>query len=206
MTRCLRKLWCVWLLVPALITACSTTQIKAAWKDPAYLERPNKIMVVSVTKSPLKRRIFEDEFVRQIKAQGTDAIASYTFLPDSKDGDQARIAETVKKQGADAVLITRLVSKKTVKIQVPGTIYYPPRHYGKWRDYYSHGYQAVYMPGYVAEDEYALMETNLYDADNDKLVWAATSETEVNGSDQERIKSYIGIMVNTMIEQNVLNR
>ena len=206
MTQYLRKLQCVWLLIPVLITACSTTQIKAVWKDPSYLEHPNRIMVVSVAKSPLKRRIFEDEFVRQLRARGTDAIASYSFLPDSKDGDQARIAKTVKEQGADAVLITRLVSKKTVKVQVPGTVYYPPRHYGKWRDYYSQGYQAVYMPGYVAEDEYALMETNLYDAHNDNLIWAATSETEVNGSDQNRIKSYIGIMVNTMVEQNVLNR
>ena len=206
MTRYSRKQIFFWLLITVLIAACSTTQIKSAWKDPAYLEHPNRVMVLSVTKSPLNRRVFEDEFVQQLKARGTDAIASYSVLPDSKEEDQARIANAVKEQRADAVLITRLVSKKTVKVQVPGAVYYPPRYYGKWRDYYSYGYQAVYTPGYVTEDEYAIMETNLYDARTDNLIWAATSETVVNGSGQNRIKSYIGIMVNTMVEQNVLNR
>lgn len=206
MARFLRNPLCYAWLIAALLTACGTTQLKSVWKDPSYQGHPNRIMVLGVAKSPVKRRIFEDEFVRQIRAHGAEAIASYTVIPDNKDGDQALLAKTVKEQGADTVLIARMVSKKTVKVQVPGTVYYPPRPYGKWRDYYSFGYQAVYMPGYVAEEQYALVETNLYDARNDNLIWAATSETEVDGSDQNLVRSYIGIMVNTMIEQGVLNR
>lgn len=206
MARFLRNPLCYGWLAALLLAACGTTQLKSVWKDPSYLKHPDRIMVLSVAKSPVKRRIFEDEFVRQIRAHGAEAIASYTVLPDNKGDDQALLAKTVKEQGADTVLITRLVSKKTVKVQVPGTIYYPPRPYGKWRDYYSFGYQAVYTPGYVAEDEYALVETNLYDARNDNLIWAATSETEVDGSDQNLVRSYIGIMVNTMVEHGVLNR
>jgi hypothetical protein len=195
----------VW-LIAVLVAACSTAQIKAVWKDPAYLEHPGKVMVLSVTKSPVSRRVFEDEFVLQLKAHGTDAIASYTVLPDSKDGDQALIAQKVKEQGADTVLITRLVSTKTVKVVVPGTVYYPPRPYGKWRDYYSQGYQAMYTPSYVTKDKYALMESNLYDARNDNLIWAATTQTEMNGADHKLVKSYIGLMVQAMVEQGLLNR
>lgn len=206
MARFLRNPLCYGWLIAMLLAACGTTQLKAVWKDPSYRDHPRRIMVLSVTKSPVKRRIFEDEFVRQIRAHGTDAIASYAVLPDDKGGDQAFLARTVKEQRADAVLITRLVSRKTVKVQVPGMVYYPPRPYGKWRDYYNFGYQAVFTPGYIAEDEYALMETNLYDARNDNLIWATTSETEMDGSDQNLVRPYIGIMVNTMIEQGVLKR
>jgi len=191
-------------LMALLITACATTKFTSVWKDPSYRGQPRKIMVIGVAKKAINKRIFEDEFVQQLKARGTDAVASYTVMPDEKQADNTAIAATMKEQGADVVLISRLASKKTVHTYVPGTVTYPPAYYGTWRDYYGYGYQAVYTPGYVAEDEYALMETNLYDADSGKLIWSASSETEIRGSDQNRIKSYVGVMVNAMAEQRLL--
>jgi hypothetical protein len=192
------------MLIAMLVTACATTTLTSVWKDPSYHVQPRKIMVIGVAKKPVNKRIFEDEFVRQLKARGTDAVAGYTVMPDEKQVDHAVIAAKVKEQGADAVLISRLVSKKTVHTYVPGSVTYPPSYYGNWRDYYGYGSQAVYTPGYTAEDEYALMETNLYDAGNDKLIWSAASETEIRGSDQNQIKSYIGVMVNAMAGQKLL--
>jgi len=192
------------MLMALLITACATTKFTSVWKDPSYGGQPSKIMVIAVAKKPINKRIFEDEFVQQLKARGTNAVASYTVMPDEKQADNTAIAATMKEQGADAVLISRLASKKTVHTYVPGTVTYPPAYYGTWRDYYGYGYQAVYTPGYMAEDEYALMETNLYDAGSGKLIWSASSETELRGPDQNRIKSYVGVMVNAMAEQRLL--
>jgi hypothetical protein len=205
-----------------LISSCATTQLTSDWKNPTYHGQPQKILVIAVAKKPANKRIFEDEFVRQLKARGVNAVASYTLMPDNKQSYHAAIAAQMKEHNADAVLISRLVSKKTVQTYIPGTVnyqpsnysnwrhnqspgsaYYPP-NYGNWRDYYGHGYQAVYTPGYMAEDEYAIVESNLYDAKNDKLIWSAESETEIMGSDQTQIKSYIGVMVDTMAEQKLL--
>lgn len=191
-------------LVAMLITACATTTLTASWKDPLYQGRPHKIMVIGVAKKPVNKRIFEDEFVRQIRARGINAVAGYTVMADEKQGDHTVIAAKMKEQGADAVLISRLASKKTVHTYVPGTVYYPPAYYGNWRDYYGYGSRAVYTPGYTAEDEYALIETNLYDAGNDRLIWSASSETEISGSDQNQIISYIGVMVNDMADKKLL--
>ena len=193
-------------LVAMLVTACAVTQLNAVWKDPSYQARPHKIMVIGVAKNPVNRRIFEDEFVGQLNAHGTEAIASYTVLPDRQRDDNAVIAAKLAELGADTVLITRMVSKKKVQFYVPGTAYYPPPYYGTWPDYYGYGYQAMYTPGYMAEEEFAVIETNLYEARNDKLVWSASSETGLHGPDQNRIKSYIGIMVNTMAGQGLLGR
>ena len=194
------------ILIAMLVTACATTQINAVWKDPSYQARPYKIMVIGVAKSPVNRRIFEDEFVRQLSAHGTEAIASYTVLPDMQKDDHAVIAAKLAELGADTVLITRMVSKKTVQFYVPGTVYYPPPYYGTWPGYYGLGYEAMYTPGYMAEEEFAVIETNLYEARNDKLVWSASSETGLHGPDQDRIRSYIGIMVQTMAGQGLLGR
>lgn len=206
MTRYLRNPFTLMILAAVLVTACATTQLNSVWKDPSYQTRPARIMVIGVAKKPLKRRLFEDEFVAQLKAHGTEAIASYTVLPDKKQDDQAAIAAKVKELGADTVLITRQVSKKTVKTYVPGTIYYPPPYYGTWPDYYGHGYRYMYSPGYIAEDEFAVIETNLYETGNDKLVWAASSETVMSDTNQSLIKTYIGVMVKTMGEHGLLGK
>jgi hypothetical protein len=189
-----------------LVTACASTQLTSVWKDPSYQTRPARIMVIGVAKNPLNRRLFEDEFVLQLKAHGTEAIASYTVLPDKQQGDQAAIAKKVAELGADTVLVTRLVSKKIVQVYVPGNPYYPPPYYGTWPDYYGYGYRYMYSPGYIAENEYAVIETNLYETRNDKLIWAASSETVMSDSDRNLIKSYIGIMVNTMAGHGLLGK
>jgi hypothetical protein len=194
------------IMLALLLSGCASTQLTSTWKDPAYQVHPTKVMVIGMSKQPLKRRIFEEEFVTQLKAHGTDAVASYKVLPDKKQDDQEAIAAKVKELGADAVLITRLVSKKTVQVYVPGTPYFPPPYYGRWGDYYDYGYRTMYTPGYMAEEQYAVIETNLYDTAKDSLIWAATSETEISGADQSLIKEFIGIMAKNMIEQGLLNK
>lgn len=206
MTRSMRNSFGFLALIAMLVTACSTAQLNAVWKDQSYQARPYKIMVIGVAKNPVNRRIFEDEFVGQLNAHGTEAIASYTVLPDRQEGDHAIIAAKLAELGADTVLITRMVSKKTVQFYVPGTAYYPPPYYGTWPDYYGQGYQAMYTPGYMAEEEFAVIETNLYESRNDKLVWSASSETGMRGPDQNRIKSYIGVMVDAMSGQGLLRK
>src|SRR4030042_3569090 len=81
MTQFLRSPFGFLILIAMLVTACAATQIKTVWKDPSYQARPTKIMVIGVAKNPLSRRMFEDEFVLQLKARGTDALASSAVLP-----------------------------------------------------------------------------------------------------------------------------
>jgi len=191
-------------LIAVLLTACSATQIKSVWKDPSYLGQPHRVMVVAVAKEPINRRIIEDEFVLQLKARGTDAIASYTTLPDKKQDDQEAIAKMVEQLGADTVLISRLVSKRSVLVYYPASVSHRPYYYGKWPEYYRQGYETINTPGYTTQYEYALMETNLYDARNDNLLWAATTETGVNNLNQALIKPYIGTILNMMVEHGLL--
>lgn len=207
MLKLLRNPFGFLLLAGTLLTAaCATTEVKSIWRDSSYQGRPTRVMVIGVAKNPLNRRLFEDEFAQQIKNRGTEAIASYTVLSDTQQDDQAAIAAKVKELKADTVLITRLVRMKTVQVYVPGTVYYPPPYYGTWPDYYGYGYRYMYSPGYIAESEYAIIETNLYETDNDKLVWAASSETLIGNSDKSAVKSFIDIMVNTMVEQGLLGK
>lgn len=191
-------------LTAILLAACSTTQIKSVWKDPSYSGHPQRTMVIAVTKEPIYRRILEDEFVLQLKARGIDAIASYSTLTDRNQNDQEAIAKMVVQSGADTVLISRLVSKRSVRVYYPPTVSHRPYYYGTWPNYYRYGYESINAPGYTTKYEYALMETNLYDAHNDQLIWAATTETGMENFTQTLIKPYIGTILKLMAEHGLL--
>ena len=44
------------------MSGCSSSPTKAVWKDAAYTARPQKVVVIAVSKEPIYRRIIEDEF------------------------------------------------------------------------------------------------------------------------------------------------
>jgi len=130
------------------------------------------------------QRFFEDEFVRQLRERATDGVAGYTILPYDEKMDKDFIAAKAREAGADTVLVARPLSRKIERSYVPGSYY-------SWGSYYGH----AYSPGYVMDDEYVYIETNLYDVATEKLIWSTQSETIILATDQELIKSFISTML-----------
>lgn len=191
------------LLMSALL-ACSTTRISSSWKDPSYQGPPHKVMVIGMAKEPTNRRVFEDTFVTQIKARGTDAVASYTLLTGKLTENHDAIVAALKQQGADSVLITRLLRVETETSYMPGSLDPMPVGYRGWSYHYRSSYDFMYTPGYLMEEEYAIVETSLYDVTFDKLIWSAKSKTTIKGTDHELIRSVIQALTDQMTRQQVL--
>jgi len=174
-----------------LLSSCATTTTTNVWRDQAYDGPVKKILVMGISQKKGMQRFFEDEFVRQLRERGTDGVAGYTILPYDEKMDKDFIAAKARELGADTVLVARPLNRKTERSYVPGQVYAVPGYYSRWGSYYGH----AYSPGYVVEDEYVYIETNLYDVANEKLIWAAESETIILAADQELIKSFISTMV-----------
>ena len=63
------------------IASCSSTTVNGVWKDPSYKSgRLNKVLVVSIAKKDLMRRLYEDKFVSKLRAAGLEAAPGYQFL------------------------------------------------------------------------------------------------------------------------------
>jgi hypothetical protein len=187
------------LLVAMLLAACASPQLTSSWKDSSYKAQPARIMVISMDKNPLTRMFFEDKFVEHIKARGTDAVASYTVLSSRNQEDPKAIMAKVNELGADAVLVTRLLSKEIASNRGAAATVKP-----QWQDYYGYDKQSLYPLGIIAEEGYAVLETRMYEAANIKMVWSVTSKTPLGGAYQQRIESYIDTMVKAMIGQGLL--
>jgi len=184
-----------------LITCAPATTMHSVWKDDSYQGPLKKVLVVGIAKRPAGKRFFEDEFVRQLKSRGVDAVPGYSVFKDDELKDRDRVAKKVRELGFDAVLVTRMVDKKTVETYVPPTVaYVPPAPYrrGGWHGYYMSGYQYIAEPGYTLKDEVVVVETNVYAADDERLIWSALSETFVEGSPDTLIRSFIQTIVDNL--------
>lgn len=200
-----RRSLCFGALIALMVTACvPAVEVTSSWKDPSYRGYPNKILIIGVAKNPAMRRLFEDEFARRLTGLGMEGVASYTVIPDAQQDNQEAIAAKLKELGADTVLITRVTDRKTVTTYVPGTVYNPPAYYGTWNGYYRQSYQTVYTPGQTVEDQYAMVETNLYDAVSDELIWSASSEVSMQHSTDKLLKSFVDAMVRAMADERLL--
>lgn len=176
-----------------LVSACATTTTTNVWRDQKYQGPVKKVLVMGIAQKKGIQRFFEDEFVRQLKERGNDGVAGYTILPYEEKMDKDFIAAKARETGADTLLVARPISRKIERSYVPGS-------YSRWGSYY--GY--AYSPGYVMEDEYVYIETNLYDLGSEELIWTAQSETIILAADQELIKSFINTMITQLASDKLI--
>ncbi len=191
------------------VASCATTEVTSVWKDESYQGMPHKVLVQAVLKKPVNRRIVEDEFVRNFRSRGIEAVAAYNVLPGEELATKEALEQQLKSGGFDTLLLVRLTGTKEEQRVVPGTVTQQPLSpvgppFGGWPGYYGGGYTAVYSPAYTVEDRYAVAETSLYDAKTDKLIWTATSETRVSESSQNLIKAYVGVMMDSLRKNKVV--
>ena len=182
------------------LSSCATTELTGVWRDENFHGKINKVAVIGTFQRPITRNLFEDEFVRQLKAHGVNAVASYTVVPIDELPDDNIVREKIGRLGVDSVIVTRLVDRRTVETYVPGQAYALPGFYGSWGPYHRY----VYSPGYVVADEYAFAETNIYEVQGEKLIWSARSETLMSGTSQERMQSFVSIMVGRLLSDNLI--
>ncbi|QJR14316.1 hypothetical protein [Usitatibacter palustris] len=184
-----------------VVFGCSTAAVKDTWKDPAHAGAFKQILVVGVSKSDSSRRVFEDGFSAALRASGTGASPSYAVLPETGQVSNERLDEAVKKAGADAVLVTRLLRvKKDVNVS-PG--YMAPGFYGRgYRGFYGGAYMA--MPPDVNVYEIMTIELTLFNMKTDKPAWSGTSEVTEPGSVAKATEDLAKVMIAKMKADGVI--
>ncbi|WP_224744097.1 DUF4136 domain-containing protein [Pontibacter aquaedesilientis] len=197
-----------------LYGCASSTQITGSWKSPEALpQQYQRIVVAALTDNVLARQEVENDLQAQLRLRGIEASKSIDLFPPSagaKTGpDVNLLLDRIKENGHDAILTAALVDEKTETRYVPGNVGYRPMTrfmwYGSFRGYYTYWYPTLYDPGYYTEDKVYYLETNLYDAQTDKLVWAAQSRSYSPGSLRRAAAKFAEITVQKMSEDNVIS-
>ena len=190
--------------IALILSACASTSLTNSWRDPDYKGPPlRKIMVVGVSSQPVTRRTFEDEFVKELKAVGIDAVASYDFIPEDGQVEEARVTQAVKQAGADGVLITRLV-RVDVTAQVSPGYYAPGMGLGYHGGYAGAWRGGFYNPPVVSTTDTLVLETSLYGVNESNLLWSGTTQTFAPTSLKQNMPGFAKVIIAALQKQKLI--
>jgi hypothetical protein len=175
------------------IAACKVstkTSISQSFRNPGFEDTVfKKLFVLGVAPDQEGRITFEDAFVAAIKKQGGNAQASWSMLPESTLLPDEAIYSAVQHGKFDGVLVTRVLSVDKNTTFVPPKRYNRPRTtfyragpawdtgFGGYMGFYGTTFAEVHRPGYLEASKTIRLETNLYSAATNDLVWTGQSET-----------------------------
>jgi hypothetical protein len=164
-----------------LLTACSGTRVTGVWKKSDYAGPPFKsLMVVGLTGELLNKALWENIMADRLRQNGlTTALSVNSFPADGVVGER-EIINLVIARNIDGVLVTRLVDTRLEQVYLPplGAFYDEPYgYYSRFSRYYPYAYHRVYSPGYTSTFTTVLLETNLYDAATQQLIWSMSTDT-----------------------------
>lgn len=175
-----------------LLVACTSTKttLDITWDDKNYdAAQIQKILIIGLSDDEVVRRAFEEGMKKELLKTGVAVIAGINDLSDSDRKNLKALKKHFKNQGVDAVLVSRLVAVDHKSQYIPGRYDYMRTdsgfngpygsygYYGNFYGYYYPSYREVYTPGYLKTTEIVRIETNVYETQQNKLIWSAVSKT-----------------------------
>lgn len=194
----------VFLAQMLIVTSCASTTLLNPWQDSSFQGPLKNVLVVGVVADPYRRSMIENEFVRQFKARGMEAVASRETLPNERVLNWEIIEPKVREHGADAVLVARFVKKETIDTYTPAFDSDMPMNF----------YENIEDPFQIPDlDEremsydykMAVMRLTLYNAETKKPIWSSRTKTKYQGGGAEQIKPFVRFVVGKLAEFKLIN-
>jgi hypothetical protein len=210
-TRVLVLRWLALLSVVSVFScAAPKAELTSVWKDQNYQgEYFKKVLVIGAARKETLRTFSEDEFVRQLKGGGTDAVASYSMIPFEKMMDRDVVAEKIKGSGIGGILVTRVLYTLT---DAP-----PLRKQPNWNEFYSDSFvtyertgtgpsgdQRLTGPKISPGKMIARIEMNLYETGSEKPVWSASSDLPLKEDPRDEIRAFVSLVLQELSRERLI--
>jgi hypothetical protein len=157
----------------SLLSGCSGIKVIETWNNTALSGHPyQKVMIVGMSNNVNLRESFENTIVREFRHSKVLAVASHTLVKDLDNSKREEIIALVRKEGIDAVLTVRAISKGDSKVtqgSEKGSIYGTGHAIPGGRSF-----------------SLATLQANLYDSVSTELVWSSTIATD-DAENRERV-------------------
>jgi len=201
-------LWISITLLLSFAVSCGTkTRVSSQWRSPEYKGGPmHKILVIGVAETSTARRNYEDRFAEALRGRGADAFPSYQFLPTDERLTDEQLAEVLRRDGFDGVLVTRLLGVKEKTTYVPPSSYVVPSYRGGYGyyGYYGRSYDVVHSAGYTRTEKVVRLETRLWNVADSQLAWGIISETFNPTSIKDGTSSVTAKLVQQLAQDGLL--
>lgn len=194
------------LLFSLALVSCSNTKFTSVWMEKDYTGKPiDNIMVIGIGENKLARRMFEDNFVSELKIEGINAIASYKHIPEDIEITRESVDNAINNKNIDAVILTHLLAIDEETVYNPPVSYVSSNvYYGHYYNYYPTVTNYVQSPGYYSTNKRVKLETNLYETRTAALIWSAQSSTFNPDTAKDVINPLIKLVIKDLKERKLL--
>ena len=165
-------------LLTLLLAACSTGgSVNSIWTEPGGAPSPyRKLAIIGIANKASVQRAYEDNFIGALKAIGVTASSGQAVAAAAERKRDQAIRKALERSGAGGILVTHLIAEPDRDAEPPTRTTAIPEAYRRLDRYYSQVYRDVMTPGYYADYQKLRLETNLYDAKRETLVWSGRSQ------------------------------
>jgi hypothetical protein len=186
---------CVAVFVLIAATAAAGPKFLSVWKAPD-VSRLNlagkKVAAIVITDDQSLQQSGEEALTRELAARNVTAVASYRMIPREEIRNRDKARTWFEQAGVAGVVALRPVSRETER--TPTVVAWSSWYYQSFWDYYDYGWTSVAVAP-SRETTTIVVETLVYDVTQNKLVWAATSETK----DPKTLQKFITDLVNAAV-------
>ncbi len=190
-----------------VLSGCVSTKLVRDWVDPEYRGPAyRKFLVMTVWEGARARRILEDQFVRQLEQRGVAAVPSYRLIP--KDGRVPRevVVKAMREAGADAVLLTLLRGTEERSQEYKGDPWFGSGGVvvAKGKSSYSAFWVGYQTPMEETDDTVWNLETRLFDARSEQLVWTGLTEARNPEEIHSGSRDVAGVVIETLVKKGMV--
>jgi hypothetical protein len=163
------------------------------------------MLVISVGKSSVKRRIWEDDFSLELAKHGVTATPSYRLFPDAVP-DTNQVIQIVRSDGFDGILITRWLPSETKTQYLQG---YVTREEDMKYDHRTERFVSYYRDlehaGYVDSQKVDIRAIDVWTTKNEgHMIWSATSKTPEPNSGQDVRPDIVKLVMSELAQRGII--
>lgn len=193
------------LFLVCFVAGCAPIKKLEVWKDEAYTQPLQKVLVIALTQQAHIRRQFENVLSNQLVKRGVEAIPSYKVLPQSDEAlDREMVLAKVRDLGIDSVLVARSISRKEVTNHQHGGVNMGGSAVSANDAWY--GYSYGYVNNRQYDTNYLTISTKLYDVASNNPAWSYISQVRVSGSREAAVNLLVPTVVQQLVDSKLLEQ
>jgi hypothetical protein len=207
----LKRVLLPFLCMLILTVSCSrrqSTVLIDSWSDseivsPGY----ERLLVIGVSPNPERRKIFEEDMVKDLKKRGVEAISWLETVSPDEEVTPETFDKYFRVEDLDAVLLTRVLNVEELPKTIPSNKNKTPPSelYDNFYNYYEHVRVKAQNPTDFESGTAVFLETHLYDTGDASLVWAGQSKSLVMNKPRIVIRDIAKVVVQTFAEEGIIN-
>ena len=190
----------------ALMAGCGSSELTDIWSDSSIQSRPlKKMLVISVNKNSMHRRIWEDAFCAQLNNHAVTPTSSYRLFPDEVP-DTNQVIQIVRENDFDGVLVIHRLPSEANPQYVQGYMGQEQytRYAGRLNGFVPY-YRNVWHAGYVDSQKVDIRAIDVWATRNEgQMIWSATSNTPEPNSIQEVRPEIVKLVMSELTQKRII--